>query len=261
MNCYICEAPTGHYFSKGFDRFGIDSVDYQRCPQCGTVFARTLLELPEKQWRAICEEYHGSYRGSEENPDDPNWHLRLERQADALLKLADHGVVSRQGPWLDHGCGEGELARMLEARLGSVECYDRYWQRSGNLAESALIPGHFSMVISTSTLEHLRSRAAMDELSGLVAEDGCLGLHTMVRGEIPRDPSWFYLLPVHTIFHTNRGMARLFEQWGFRSSLYVVEARLWIWFRKPLKPLLEGLADLISLPGWHATEGFLAYWP
>jgi hypothetical protein len=261
MNCYICEAQTTGYFSKRFDCFGIDTVDYQRCPRCGTVFARTLLELSEMQWQSVCEQYHGSYRGSGNNPNDPNWQLRLQQQADVLLILAERGVVSSQGPWLDHGCGEGELAGMLEARLGRIARYDRYWHGHDYLEESALIPGHFSVVISTSTLEHLHSRAGMDELAGLVADDGCLALHTLVRGEIPCDPDWFYLLPVHTIFYTNRGMARLFEQWGFSSSLYVVEARLWVWFRKPLKTLLEALGDLISLPGWHATEGFLAYWP
>jgi hypothetical protein len=261
MNCYICDALTGHYFSKRFDRFGLDTVDYQRCPQCGTVFAKTLLEMPESQWRAVCEQYHGSYRGSDENPDDPNWRLRLEQQAEVLLKLAERGVVSRQAPWLDHGCGEGELASILDARIGDIACYDRYWPGRDYLQESALIPGHFCVVISTSTLEHLHSRTGLNELAGLVTEDGCLVLHTLVRGEIPRDPDWFYLLPVHTIFYTNRSMIRLFEQWGFRSSLYVVEARLWVWFRKPLKPILKALGNLISLPGWQATDGFLAYWP
>jgi len=261
MNCYICEAQTVRYFSKRFDRFGIDAVDYERCQQCGTVFAKTLLELPETQWRSVCEQYHGSYRGSEKNPDDPRWKLRLQQQAEVLLTLADHDVIPRHGTWLDHGCGEGELARMLETRHGRIACYDRYWSGGDHLPDSALVPGHFPVVISTSTLEHLRSRADMDELASLVAEDGCLALHTLVRGEIPCDPDWFYLLPVHTLFYTNRGMLRLFEQWGFRSSLYVVEARLWVWFRKPLNRLSGALADLTSLPGWRATDGFLAYWP
>ncbi|MEW8049639.1 MAG: methyltransferase domain-containing protein [Candidatus Thiodiazotropha endolucinida] len=261
MNCYICTAPTQYYFRKQFDRFGLDTVDYRRCIACGTVYAQTLLDLPEHEWQNVCNAYHSSYRGSGENPDDPNWHVRLEQQAKVLSKLADIGLLSTSEPWLDYGCGEGELAEMLGGTIGKMDCYDRYWKRNGYLQESDLTHGHFSMVISTSTLEHLRNRSSMDTLARLVAEDGCLGLHTLVRGEIPCDPSWFYLLPVHTIFYTNRGMTQLFDQWGFRSSLYVVEARLWVWFRKSLKQLLRGKPELASIAGWHTAEGFMAYWP
>ncbi|MET0060714.1 MAG: methyltransferase domain-containing protein [Candidatus Thiodiazotropha endolucinida] len=261
MNCYICTAPAEYYFSKQFDRFGLDTVDYVRCMACGTVYAQTLLELPEHQWQSVCENYHASYRGSGDNPDDPNWHVRLEQQAKVLSKLADNGLLATGRPWLDYGCGEGELAGMLDTGIGQIVRYDRYWKKEGYLQETDLIPGHFDMVISTSTLEHLRSRSSMDALARLVTDDGCLGLHTLVRGEIPCDPNWFYLLPVHTIFYTNRGMAQLFDQWGFLSSLYVVDARLWVWFRKPLKQLLKEKPELVSIPGWHIAEGFMAYWP
>jgi hypothetical protein len=261
MNCYICKAPTRHYFRKQFDCFGLDSVSYRRCAACGTVYAETLLQLPEVKWRNVCEAYHGNYRGSGDNPDDPNWRIRLERQAEVLLKLAENGLLSTNKLWLDYGCGEGELAEMLRTSIKQIACYDRYWRDPGYLQDSDLLPGHFSTVISTSTLEHLRSRSSIDAIATLAAKDGSLCLHTLVRGEIPCDPNWFYLLPVHTIFYTNRAMELLFEQWDFLSSLYVVDARLWVWFRKPLNHLLKEKPDLTSLPGWHVTEGFLAYWP
>jgi hypothetical protein len=261
MKCYICNSPTRHYFSKNFDRFELDTVDYQRCTECGSVFAQTLLQLPERQWQSVCKQYHGSYRGTGENPDDPNWHRRLERQAEVLVELADRDLLSTDEPWLDHGCGEGEMVRMLKKRIAHIECYDRYWQKNGYLQDSELLPGGYSTVISTSTLEHLRSRSSMDAIAALVSMDGSLCLHTMVRGEIPCDPNWYYLLPVHTIFYTNRGMELLFEQWRFRSSLYVPDARLWVWFRTPLEQLSKVLPDLTSLPDWHVAEGFIAYWP
>lgn len=261
MNCFICQAPTHHYFDKQFDCFGLESVTYQRCTDCGTVYAQTLLELPEHQWQGVCEAYHSGYRGSGDNPDDPNWRNRLEQQANVLLQLAGHGLLSGHKPWLDFGCGEGELADFLRGRIKQIACYDRYWQGNGYLHLTDLLPGHFSMVISTSTMEHLRSRSEMDAMASLVAEDGCLGLHTLVRGEIPNDPDWFYLLPVHTIFYTNRGMDYLFQQWGFQSSLYAVEARIWVWFRKRLGQLLEQQQNMLISNGWHASEGFTAYWP
>ncbi|MBT3026810.1 MAG: class I SAM-dependent methyltransferase [Candidatus Thiodiazotropha sp. (ex Ctena orbiculata)] len=261
MNCYICKASTDHYFRKQFDRFGLGSVNYRRCKACGTVYAETLLQLPEERWREVSEAYHNSYRGSGENPDDPNWRVRLNQQAEILLKLAENGLLKTDRPWLDYGCGEGELASMLEERIERISCYDRYWKCDGYLQESELIPGHYSLLISTSTMEHLRSRSSMDAINGLISEDGSLALHTLVRGEIPCDPAWFYLLPVHTIFYTNRGMAQLFTQWGFRSSIYAVDARLWIWYRKPLITAVKQWPELLSLPGLHATEGFMAYWP
>jgi hypothetical protein len=261
MICFICQAPTRYYFDKKFNRFGLSTVTYQRCRDCGTVYAETLLELSQQQWQAVCDAYHGSYRGSGKNPDDPNWRTRLEAQAKVLLQLTDSGLLSNNKPWLDYGCGEGELAEFLRAGVKQVACYDRYWQGSDYLQLSDLSPGHFSMVISTSTLEHLRSRSEMDELARLVARDGCLGLHTLVRGEIPCDPDWFYLLPVHTIFYTNQGMAYLFEQWGFQSSLYAVDARLWVWFRKRLELLPEEGPGLITSKGWYYSDGFTAYWP
>ncbi|MEW8505076.1 MAG: class I SAM-dependent methyltransferase [Candidatus Thiodiazotropha sp.] len=261
MNCYICKAPTRHYFRKRFDRFGLDSVDYWRCIECGTVYAETLLQLTEERWRHVCEAYHSSYRGSGENPDDPNWRVRLEQQAKVLLRLGDNGLLDTSKPWLDYGCGEGELASLLGQRVDEIACYDRYWHRDGYIEEPDLIPGHFTVVVSTSTLEHLRDRLSMDAIAGLSAGSGCLALHTLVRGEIPRNPSWFYLLPVHTIFYTNEGMARLFEQWGFISSIYAVNARLWICFRKPMNELLRQWPELAESPGLKATEGFLAYWP
>ena len=260
MNCLICHSPVHHYFTKRFDRYGLDEVIYDRCRQCGSVFARTLLELPEERWQSLCDRYHGSYRGSGLNPDDPNWRERLQRQGDVLLELAECGVIPRDKTWLDYGCGEGELAALLNKSGLKINCYDRYWRDPSYANESELLPGSYPVVLNTSLLEHLRSRSSMDAIVELVTGDGALALHTLVRGEIPRDPSWFYLLPVHTLFFTNKAMALLFRQWGFDCSLYAVDARLWLWFRQPLKQLLESLPGQ-GKPDWHVSKGFMAYWP
>ncbi|MES9862393.1 MAG: hypothetical protein ABW138_16300, partial [Candidatus Thiodiazotropha sp. 4PDIVS1] len=80
-------------------------------------------------------------------------------------------------------------------------------------------------------------------------------------GDIPRDPNWFYLLPVHTLFFTNKAMKILFNKWGFSCSLYAVDARLWLWFRQPLAAMLKKHPELDKPNQWQISEGFMAYWP
>jgi 2-polyprenyl-3-methyl-5-hydroxy-6-metoxy-1,4-benzoquinol methylase len=247
--------------SKSFDRFGLERVVYERCTHCGCVHARTLLDLPETHWKSLCEEYHGAYRGHDENPDDPRWRNRLNAQARVLLALSEHRILPAQGEWLDYGCGEGELMQRLNQAGLRVSGYDPYWPISGSLSETALIPGHFPVVLNTATLEHLRDRRSLDQVGTLVSDDGTLALHTLVRGEIPKDPEWFYLLPVHTLLFTNRAMTLLFEQWAFDCSLYAVEARLWLWFRQSRYEELQRIALETGNLDWKTSRGFLAYWP
>ncbi len=261
MQCLICQSALKPYMTKSFDRFNLDRVVYEICSECGCVHARTLLDLPEERWRNICQDYHGSYRQLDENPDDPRWRKRLNSQAEVLLSLSELQILPTQAAWLDYGCGEGELLNRLNQAGLQVLGYDPYWHRAGYLRESDLVPDRFPVVLNTATLEHLRDRESLDRVGSLVGPAGVLALHTLVRGEIPRDPNWFYLLPVHCLMFTNRSMALLFEQWGFDCSLYAVEARLWLWFRQPRLEALNWIIHERQSLDWHATRGFLAYWP
>jgi 2-polyprenyl-3-methyl-5-hydroxy-6-metoxy-1,4-benzoquinol methylase len=261
MHCLICNAYTHYYFSKQFDDFGLGKVDYERCTHCGAVFATDLLQLPEEAWQNLCVRYHSGHRNQKQNPDDPNAAQRLQKQSNFLLSMTNMGLLAKQPSWLDYGCGEGELAHRLEQQHVRVACYDRYWRQQGYLSESQLVPGSFPVVINTALFEHLRNRAEMDAIVRLTADDGTFALHTLVRGEIPRDPSWFYLLPVHTIFFTNQAMRILFHEWGFKSSLYAVDARLWLWFRSSRATLHKRYPDLALEQNWKFSDGFMAYWP
>jgi hypothetical protein len=171
------------------------------------------------------------------------------------------GLLPKQSSWLDFGCGEGELANLLGQQGIRIDCYDRYWRKDHYLNQSQLIPWSYPVVINTALFEHLRNRAEMDTIINLTTEDGVFALHTLVRGEIPRDPSWFYLLPVHTIFFTNQAMRILFHEWGYKSSLYGVDSRLWLWFRSSRSNILNRYPDLILEQNWKFSDGFMAYWP
>jgi cyclopropane fatty-acyl-phospholipid synthase-like methyltransferase len=52
-----------------------------------------------------------------------------------------------------------------------------------------MIQGSFDFVISTSVFEHLTLREHFDGINKLVYEHGVLGLHTLVRENIPCDPA------------------------------------------------------------------------
>jgi 2-polyprenyl-3-methyl-5-hydroxy-6-metoxy-1,4-benzoquinol methylase len=175
--------------------------------------------------------------------------------------MTDIGLLPKQPSWLDYGCGEGELAQLLGEQNIRVACYDRYWQKNHYLSKSQLVPGRYPVVINTALFEHLRNRTEIDAIIKLTAEDGIFVLHTLVRGEIPKDPSWFYLLPVHTIFYTNQAMRILFHESGFQSSLYAVDSRLWLWFRSSRSKLLKRYPGLASEQNWKFSDGFMAYWP
>ncbi|MES9831735.1 MAG: class I SAM-dependent methyltransferase [Candidatus Thiodiazotropha sp. LLP2] len=261
MNCLICNTSSHYFFTKQFNCFGLKNVDYYRCNHCGSVFAKTLLELAEEEWQTLCSEYHSSYRDSGNNPDDPNWLQRLNHQGETLLSLTDLGILSKSEKWLDYGCGDGELGAFLEKAGIAVDCYDRYWKKPTYVHSSKLIPGSYPLVINTSLFEHLRDQSTMDTIIELITHDGVFALHTLVRGDIPRDPNWFYLLPVHTLFFTNKAMKILFNKWGFSCSLYAVDARLWLWFRQPLAAMLKKHPELDKPNQWQISEGFMAYWP
>ena len=271
LSCWVCNASLEDYFSKTFspkeqECFGLQTANYWRCPQCGLVVSKTHLDMSDETWGSLNHRAHASYQGKDTSPEaDPGWLERLQAQAGILADLAKWGVLPSQGPWVDFGCGDGRLADQL-AQLGRpMQKFDRYMQGAGFLGESELKAQPFQLALSCSVLEHVRERDTLDEIASLVdAEQGVLAFHTLVREEVPADPSWFYLLPIHCAFFSNQAMATLLEQWGFRSSLYHVPSRLWFCFRqeRPELPDLLRRCDPAGVAGgaYAYKAGFMDYW-
>jgi hypothetical protein len=152
---------------------------------------------------------------------------------------------------------------MLSERGLSTMKFDRYMFREGEgyLTEDDL--RRYSLVINTAVFEHVRDRPSLDEIAGLVAENGVFALHVLVCEDIPKDPGWFYLLPVHCTFFTNKSMKILFEQWNFRISLYHMPSRMWFWFREEsdaVEQFMEKKAGRVSPNDFHYKKGFMDYW-
>jgi len=264
VKCLVCDADMGHHFSKDFDSYGLGRVHYWRCPDCGFSISRTHAEMDQGRWERLNSRYHSVHHGGGFNPDDPRWVPRLRSQAKLLADAAGIGLLDAGGRWLDYACGDGKLSDLLEADGLRLLKYDKYLSRGeGYLRDDEMVPGAFDFVLTTSVFEHFTTRRQFDSVQELVSAGGAMGLHTLVREEIPPDPSWFYLLPVHCAFHTNRSMSILFRQWGFSSSVYNVDARIWLWF-KPSALRVEEIVARANRrpegPRYIFSRGFVDYW-
>jgi hypothetical protein len=264
MRCEICGGATAYDFSKTFNAFGLGEVDYWRCGACGFVFSRTHVEMPPDVWNEMNRLCHQTYQGQGENPLDPRWQARVTAQASALSELAAAGLLNPAGRWMDFGCGDGVLSNRMADEFGlELQKYDEYMAAGPDyLADADLTPRAFDFVISTSVFEHLTRRGQWDRIEALVAPGGALGIHTLVAEQAPRDPGWFYLQPPHCAFFTNAAMTRLFEDWGYRASVYSVAASLWVWFRSDPQEVERKVAALnrSARAPFLFKAGFMDYW-
>jgi len=265
QECLVCASPVHRFFSKDFaGDCGLGEVSYTRCGECGFVSSRTHQEMTEEQWKTLNARYHGGYLGKKSNSDDPRWLERISAQADVIGRLAQASLLPQVRPWVDWGCGDGKLADLLSDAGLATGKYDEFMgaRAAGWATTDELQPASFDFVISTSVFEHFRRSSDFSRVLELVGSSGVVGLHTMVREAVPRDPNWFYLLPVHCAFFTNTSMQILFEKWGFSSSLYAIDARMWFWFRSEAEGTAIALrrAGLLHDEGYRFKHGFVDYW-
>jgi hypothetical protein len=264
-SCFVCKSMMSPYFTKDFaGKWGLGIADYWRCGACGLVVSKTHLDMSPEEWRELHLRYYSSFVGTEYLDDDPRRLSRLRSQAATIVGLTMAGILPRDLPWVDFGCGDGKLADFLgEYGLLALK-FDRYMasQSEAYLTEEQLATLKYSLVINTSVFEHLRSIDTLDENAGLVAESGVLALHTLVRESIPNDPTWFYLLPVHCTFFTNRSMQILFDRWKFEASIYHLESRIWFMFRQNAVSAKSFVEREGRTPGdeYYFKKGFMDYW-
>jgi hypothetical protein len=213
MKCEICGGAASHSFSKTFNAFALEKVDYWRCADCGFVLSRTHARMSPTAWSELNRLCHEQYQGTDSNALDPRWKSRIAAQARALSDLAAVGLLDPAGRWVDFGCGDGVLSDAAAADHGlTLLKYDEYMAAdAGYLPTEALAPGGFDFAISTSVFEHMTRRDQWDGVNALVAPNGALGVHTLVAETVPQDPTWFYLQPPHCAFFTNAAMVRGLE--------------------------------------------------
>ena len=266
MKCLICENQMHYSFSKWFKQPLLEEVEYWKCQNCGFVASKTHLEMSDGKWERINVDFHGSYHGTEACPEDLQWVQRLHTQAAVIADLNRLGLLPSEPGWVDFGCGDGKLSGILFQEHGlKLQKFDRYEENAEYLTDSEIMKARFGFVVTTSVFEHLRSRQALDDIESLVGKDGVMGLHTLVAEEVPSSPEWFYLLPVHCAFYTNKSMQLLFEQWRYTASIYHVDSRLWFWFKSGAEKVERIINEANAAAGrerfyYHFKYGFMDYW-
>lgn len=265
MDCMICKSSMSYYFTKNFGgEFNLYDVEYWKCDGCGFVISKTHKDMPTSVWEKLNEAVHSTYQGTDIAVYDPKWLTRLSAQAKILSKLVEMKVLPHQLPWVDYACGDGKLADLLSKSGLPTLKFDRY-MHTGNgeyLTDNQLISRRYDNVINTSVLEHLLSMEAFDQIASLVSDSGVLSIHTLVREDIPRDPEWFYLLPVHVAFYTNRSMQILFDNYGFKASIYHLGSTMWFWFKDNIEQVEQAAINFnrTETDQLFFKKGFMDYW-
>lgn len=112
--------------------------------------------------------------------------------------------------------------------------------------------------------ERVLTRADLDAVNAVVAEDGALIIHTVVCENVPADPDWFYLAPpVRAAFHTNASMQILMRQWGYRSSIYSPKSKCWVLLRSDVSRVEGAVSEInneLQNPWLICKDGFVDYW-
>ena len=263
MKCIICFDGMAYYFTKQFSVYGLGAVDYWRCSSCGFVASKTHYDMTDAQWEALNLAFHSDSNAREDNPYNRN--QRYFNQA-LMLHLMERGELLKRSEWLDWGSGVGNVSIQLQQWFSlQLLNFDAFVRPTINSVVSANLKKRgYSLVVNTAVFEHVRDRKTLDEIESYVSEDGHLAVHTLVRGQIPSDPEWMYLLPVHCSFHTNKSMQMLMNQWKYTCSVYNEHSKMWIMFKRPSAEIGETVQRLNSSLGYeyfHFKEGFMDYWP
>ena len=258
MDCFICGGKMAPFLEKDFRLKNLGRCEYERCENCGLVVSKTLYEMPEAQWRALNLECHESYQGTENCDADPRWLERLHRQAEMICELYERGIFSPRERFLDYGCGDGKLADFVNEKLAApvVEKFDEFMTKPEYLQKVS--PAEFGAVMTCSVFEHLIGRRDVEKILRLVKSDGVFLLHTLIAEEIPRDANWFYFLPPHCTFFTNKSMQILYGQYEFCGCAYNVGARMWLMFKD--ESLWREFCAKDLRGEWALSEKFVEYW-
>ena len=257
MNCFVCGGEMRPFMKKSFGMKNLDVCEYVRCEDCGLVVAKTLYEMPKKTWEALNHECHAAYQNTDSLDVDPRWLERLRTQAEVLNELLLIEVLDPSARAVDYGAGDGKLSEMCKPWLMK---FDEYMARPNEnyLTAEDLKPASFDFVITCSVFEHLIGAADVEKIFALLKSDGIMALHTLICEEVPQDPNWFYLQPVHCTFWTNAAMKKIFQQYQFSACAYNVESRLWFMFRGRREFLITCAGT--SSGTWIFANDFVDYW-
>src|SRR5262245_20659539 len=68
MKCIICSGSMSYHFSKQFDVYDLDKVDYVRCRDCGFSASETHFAMSDREWERLNHAFHSDSNAREDNP-------------------------------------------------------------------------------------------------------------------------------------------------------------------------------------------------
>ena len=245
----------------------IGQFDFYKCKHCGFVFSKTHYELSEERWEKLNSEFH--YVEKNLNIDDyfKDGNMRAPdylQHALGIVLLVKNNIINATN-MLDYAAGYGRLSKVLKKYFGiHLYNFDPYCQSEELCYVFPNESMKFNVVINSAMFEHIRNRSDINKINDMVAEDGCLILHTVICEKIPKDPNWFYVgVPVHCAFHTNKSMDILMKQWNYAASIYSPVSKCWVLLRKEPDNIYEKI-DLINEEMkeryFYYKKGFVDYW-
>lgn len=262
MKCIICNFSMNYYYTKQFNDYELNQVDYWQCPNCGFCASKTHFDMSEKEWSNLNDAFHSQSHFAKNNPYNRN--QRYFNQALMLSLMVKHELLN-VGRWLDWGSGIGAASLLLKNYFDlELLTYDKFYTPLVNsISIDELKPRTFDLVVNTAVFEHVRNRDTLDEIESYVGDTGCFAVHTLIPETVPKDPEWMYLLPVHCAFHTNKSMGILMNDWGYKCSVYNEKSKMWVLFRDKANVIRPKVDELNKSLGWdylHFKEGFMDYW-
>lgn len=269
MKCFICYSNTEYYFTKIYDKEPEKSImeamgkaDFYKCINCGFTFSKTYQELTEEQFTSLNYKAHSYHENIENIGNQPPY---LE-QATMFAVLAKNKIIDAS-TLIDFAGGYGAMSRTLQKYFSiDLPVYEPYIQTDGFLNYiSTQDLSSYKTVINSAMFEHVRSRDNLEVVNSLVDTSGgggSLVVHTVVCENIPQDPSWFYLVPMHCALHTNMSMSILMEQWGYKASIYCLSAKSWVLLRsiEGVKRKVEEINKELQTEYLIYKKGFVDYW-
>ena len=277
MKCLICNETSHYYFKKDFDspyKEYLGVVEYYRCPHCGFVFSKTHALMDQSSWEKVNHLFH-TYIEDPRSKKICNQPPYLE-QAMLINVLDKSGLVSLKSA-IDWAGGYGTLSKALKKYFGiTIPVYEKYMQSHSDCLQSGdgnsvryILEDEledYETVINSAVFEHVTQRNHLDDINHCVRNNGCLILHTVVCENIPQDPNWFYLIPVHCAFHTNKSMDLLMKQWNYQSSIYCPLAKCWVLLKgknqkeNRMADLAKAINDEFQFNYLYYKRGFMNYW-
>lgn len=269
MQCIICNSESKYYFTKKYTEAPysdwmekIGPVDFHRCVNCGFTLSKTHVDLDKETWGELNYLAHNYYEQQENKEINQPPYID---QAAMMVVLAKAGIIDSTS-MVDYAAGYGTLSKILEKYFNMhLPIYDKYVTEGDParyITEDKL--GKYKVVINSAMFEHILDRQSLNNVNDLVADDGCMIMHTLVCERIPKDPDWFYIdTPVHTALHTNKSMQVLMDQWGYESSLYCPKSKFWVMIKKTPANIEQLVADInkeFQTTYLVFKKGFVDFW-